>query len=69
VRPEAAMPVVTLIGASLVVIGVVEFVLFRYLGARRENIARRRRFLDANAAFNVVLGAVLIAIDMWILAD
>jgi hypothetical protein len=48
------------VGVFLVVAGVVEFVLFRYLAPRQENIARRQRLLNANALLNVVVGVVLL---------
>lgn len=48
------------VGVSLVVIGVAEYVLFRWLAPRRENIARRMRLLTANSIFNVVVGEALV---------
>jgi len=48
------------IGVALVVAGVAEFVLFRYLAPRKENIARRIVILNANALLNVVVGVVLL---------
>ena len=45
---------------ALVVAGVAEFVLFRYLAPRKENIARRIVILNANALLNVVVGVVLL---------
>ncbi|WP_158221037.1 hypothetical protein [Kineosporia sp. R_H_3] len=53
------MSVWQIIGVALVVIGVGEYVLFRYLAPRREDIARRMPLLVANSAFNVVVGAAL----------
>ncbi|MBI4941245.1 MAG: hypothetical protein HY830_10915 [Actinobacteria bacterium] len=53
------MSVWQIIGVALVVIGVGEYVLFRYLAPRRENIARRMPLLMANSAFNVVVGVAL----------
>jgi putative copper export protein len=54
------MTVVQGIGLFLVVAGVAEFVLFRYLAPRKENIARRLRLLNANALVNVTLGVILL---------
>jgi putative copper export protein len=48
------------IGLFLVVSGVVEFAVFRYLAPRKENIARRLRLLNANALLNVVVGVILL---------
>jgi hypothetical protein len=53
------MTVLQYVGLFLVAAGVVEFVLFRYLAPRRENIARRIRLLNANALLNVTVGVVL----------
>lgn len=48
------------LGLSLVVIGVGEFVLFRWLAPTRPNIARRMTLLMANSTLNVVVGAALV---------
>jgi putative copper export protein len=48
------------IGLFLIVAGVAEFALFRYLAPRKENIARRIRLLNANALLNVTVGVVLL---------
>ena len=48
------------IGVFLIVAGIVEFVLFRYLAPRNENIARRIRLLNANALLNATVGVVLL---------
>ena len=48
------------IGVFLIVAGIVEFVLFRFLAARKENIARRIRFLYANALLNAIVGIILL---------
>lgn len=53
------MSVWQIIGIALVVIGVGEYVLFRYLAPRRQNIARRMPLLVANSAFNVIVGVAL----------
>ena len=50
------------IGLFLVLAGVVEFVLFRYLAARKENIARRIVLLNVNALLNLVAGVVLLIV-------
>jgi hypothetical protein len=50
--------VLQIIGTVLIVAGVVELPLFRYLGRRRPTIARRRTLFAANALLNVVLGAL-----------
>jgi len=56
------MTVLRGIGLILVLAGVVEFVLFRYLAPRKANIARRIVFLNLNALVNVVAGVVLLVI-------
>ena len=48
------------IGVFLIVAGIVEFVLFRFLAARKENIARRIRILYANALLNAIVGIILL---------
>jgi len=48
------------IGLFLVIAGVAEFVVFRYLAPRKENIARRIRLLNVNALVNVTVGVVLL---------
>jgi hypothetical protein len=50
------------IGVFLIVAGVVEFVLFRFLAPRRPNIARRIRLLNANALLNATVGIILLII-------
>jgi len=50
------------VGALLVVIGVAEYVLFRYLAPRRENIRRRMPLLVVNSALNVVVGLALVVL-------
>jgi hypothetical protein len=50
------------IGLLLIVAGIVEFVLFRYLAQRKPNIARRIRLLNANALLNVTIGVVLLIV-------
>jgi hypothetical protein len=50
------------VGLFLVVAGVVEFVLFRYLAMHRANIARRIVLLNLNAALNVGVGIVLLVV-------
>ena len=49
------------VGWLLVVVGVAELALFRYLAPRRENIRRRMPLLVANSALNVVVGLALVA--------
>ena len=56
------MTVVQSIGVFLVVAGVVEFFLFRFLAPRRPNIARRIRLLNANALLNTTIGVILLII-------
>ena len=53
------MSILQSVGLFLVLAGVVEFVLFRYLAPRRQNIARRIVLLNANALLNAVVGIVL----------
>ena len=48
------------IGAFLIVAGVVEFVLFRLLAPRNQNVARRIRLLNANALLNTTVGIILL---------
>jgi hypothetical protein len=48
------------IGLFLVVAGIVEFVLFRFLAPRKPNIARRIKLLNANALLNVTVGVILL---------
>jgi putative copper export protein len=56
------MSVLQGIGLFLVLAGVAEFAVFRRLAASRENIARRIVLLNANSAFNVVLGATFLIV-------
>ena len=49
------------VGWLLVVIGVAEYALFRYLAPRRENIRRRMPLLVANSTLNMVVGLALVA--------
>jgi hypothetical protein len=50
------------VGVFLIVAGVVEFVLFRYLAPRNPNVARRLRYLYANALLNAAVGVVLLIV-------
>jgi hypothetical protein len=50
------------IGLFLVLAGAVEFVLFRYLAARKENIRRRIVLLNLNALLNAVVGVVFLIV-------
>ena len=54
------MTVLQGIGVFLIIAGVVEFVLFRFLAPRRPNIARRIRLLNANALVNATVGIILL---------
>lgn len=56
------MSIGQIIGLALVIIGGAEFVIFRHLATVKPNIAQRKTLLYVNAGFNVVLGAVLIAV-------
>jgi hypothetical protein len=56
------MTAVQVVGAALLVIGVGEYVVFRYLAPRNPSIARRRTLLNANALFNALAGAVLLVV-------
>jgi hypothetical protein len=56
------MSVVQVIGAALVVVGAVEFVMFRRLATRNAGIARRIVLLNTNAAFNIALGVILLVV-------
>jgi len=50
------------IGVFLIVAGVAEFVLFRFLAPRQPSIARRIRLLNANAVLNATAGVILLII-------
>jgi hypothetical protein len=50
------------IGLLLIIAGIAELVLFRFLAHRKLNIARRIRLLNANALFNVTIGVVLLVV-------
>jgi len=56
------MTVVQAVGLFLVAAGVVELALFRYLAQRKDNIARRKRILDANALLNLTVGVILLVV-------
>ena len=56
------MTVVQGIGLFLIAAGLVEFITFRVLAPRKQNIARRIRLLNANAALNVTIGIVLMIV-------
>lgn len=56
------MSVLDLVGLALIVIGVVEYLIFRALAPSKPNIARIMPFLIGNSVFNVVLGVVLMLI-------
>jgi hypothetical protein len=59
---QVLVTVVQGIGVFLIVAGVVEFFLFRFLAPRRPNIARRIRLLNANALLNATVGIILLII-------
>jgi hypothetical protein len=50
------------VGVFLILAGIIEFVLFRFLAPRRPNIARRIRLLQANAVLNAAIGVILLVI-------
>jgi hypothetical protein len=52
------------VGVFLVVLGVAEFVTFRYLARSKANIARRLGLLTLNSAVNVVVGIALIVLSL-----
>ena len=56
------MTVLQGIGVFLIVAGVAEFVLFRFLASRQPTIARRIRLLNANAVLNATAGVILLII-------
>ena len=56
------MTVLQGIGVFLIVAGVAEFVLFRFLAPRQPSIARRIRLLNANAVLNAIAGVILLII-------
>jgi hypothetical protein len=51
------------VGAFLILLGVAEFVVFKYLARSKANIARRIGLLTLNSGVNVVVGVVLIAMS------
>jgi hypothetical protein len=52
------------VGVFLILLGVAEFVVFRYLARSKANIARRLGLLTLNSAVNVVVGVVLITLSL-----
>jgi hypothetical protein len=52
------------VGAFLILLGVAEFVVFRFLAPSKANIARRLGLLTLNSAVNVIVGVVLIALSL-----
>ena len=50
------------VGVALVALGVAEYVLFRALAPRREDIRRRMPLLVANSTLNVVVGLGLVVL-------
>jgi hypothetical protein len=59
---EVMMTVFQSIGVFLIIAGVVEFYLFRFLAPRRPNIARRIWLLNANAMLNAAVGVILLIV-------
>jgi hypothetical protein len=51
-------------GLVLMVIGLAEFVLFRFVLAEAAGIKRNMRLLMYNSAFNVLAGAVLFLVSL-----
>ena len=64
-KPAAIYPcqvtILRALGALLILLGIAEYVAFRYLARSKTNIARRMGLLTLNSAVNVVVGVVLIA--------
>lgn len=56
------MSVWQVLGAALIVLGIGEYALFRYLAPRQETIRRRMPLLIANSTVNVVAGAALLVL-------
>jgi hypothetical protein len=52
------------VGVFLILLGIAEFIGFRYLARSKPNIARRMGLLTLNSAVNVVVGVVLIALNL-----
>jgi hypothetical protein len=52
------------VGVFLIVLGIAEFVVFRYLARSKTNIARRLGLLTLNSAVNVVVGVALIVLSL-----
>ena len=50
------------VGSALILIGLIEFVLFRFVLAQRPSVSSHRGLLTVNCAFNVVVGVVLLII-------
>jgi hypothetical protein len=51
-------------GLALILIGLIEFVLFRFVLAERPSIKSHRGLLMVNAAFNVVVGVVMLIVGL-----
>lgn len=58
------MVILRVVGVALILLGVAEFVVFRYLARSKENIARRIGLLMLNSAVNVVVGVILVALSL-----
>ena len=58
------MTILRAIGIFLILLGIAEFIVFRYLARSRENIARRLGLLNLNSAANVVVGIVLVVVSL-----
>jgi hypothetical protein len=58
------MVILRIVGVALILLGVAEVVVFRYLARSKENIARRIGLLMLNSAVNVVVGVILVALSL-----
>ena len=67
-QPEAfysrRVMILRAVGAFLILLGVAEFVVFRFLAPSKANIARRLGLLTLNSVVNVIAGVVLIALSL-----
>jgi hypothetical protein len=58
------MTILRSVGVFLILLGIAEFAVFRYLARTKTNIARRMGLLTLNSAVNVVVGIALIALSL-----
>lgn len=56
------MSVLQYVGLFLILLGVTEYAVFRYLAKTKQNIAQRMTILTLNSLLNVVVGVVLVVV-------